>query len=380
MNFHGTNECHGWMGVRFQRETEGPTHEVRIHVRMMDRTNLAQQEALGIVGVNLIYGAFNFPDDADSFIKSLADNLDTERIEVDMIEVDGDLFNNIDSRILSLKLIEHKLSNAVLFDYNGVIQQPSEFFYKKGIFLERGSFRPVTKVNIDMLERAKAQFFDDRGLTEDNAKVIFEMNMQKLHTKDGVVDYEDFLARVDVINSIGYNVLVSDYFEFYRLITFLRRYTKLPMGIVLGINNLIELFNEKYYENLEGGLLEGFGRLFKGDITFYGYPMGNQSLAHYKEIHGDGLINKIPDAPEEMDFLISVDNLRVEAKQQFLYKYLYENKWIAPVLGYDEDLMKIFSRDLLQKIQNNDSSWENFVPEPVAEAIKERQLWGYKKS
>lgn len=376
-NFHGTNECHGWMGVRFQRNPMEEPCDIRIHVRMLDNTNLAQQEALGIIGVNLIYGAFYYSDDPDQFIQSLADNLGTQRIEVDMIVFQGAAFSHVDNRVLSLKLVEYDLSDAVLFDHNGEIQQPSEFFYKKGIFLERGSFRPVTKVNIDMLERAKFQFYGDRQLNDDTAKVIFEMNMNKLVLKDEKVDYDDFLARVEVINSLGYNVVVSDYLEFYRLVSFLRRYSNLPFGMVLGINNLIELFNESYYEHLDGGLMEAIGRLFKGDITIYGYPMGNQSLDHYKKLQESDMLSNLPEAPNEMDYLITVDNLKLSEKQQLLYDYLYKNKWILPVLGYDEKLMKIFSRDLLGKIKANDSSWEEFVPAAVAAAIKERQLWGY---
>lgn len=376
-NYHGTNECHGWMGVRFQKTPLSEPMNIRIHVRMMDKTNLGQQDALGIIGINLIYGAFEYSNDPDKFIRSLADNIGTDRIEVDMIEFDGNLFSGIDKRVLSLKLIEHKLSNAVLFDHNGIIQQPSEFFYKKGIFIERGSFRPVTKVNIDMLERAKFQFYNDHNINQETAKVVFEMNMRKLTIEDSQIDYDDFLARVEVINSLGYNVLVSDYFVFHRLIAYLRRYSKHSLGLVLGINNLLELFNEEYYKDLEGGILEGFGRLFKGDITIYGYPMGNQSLAHYKEIQKSPMLDKIPDAPNKIDYLITVDNLRVNEHQQPLYEYLYKNHWILPVLGYDEKLMKIFSRDLLQKIKNNDSSWEDLVPKPVAKAIKDRHLWGY---
>jgi hypothetical protein len=344
---------------------------------MLDNTNLAQQDALGIIGVNLIYGAFHYHQDPDKLIRSLADNIGTDRIEVDMIECEGIAFKEVDNRILSLKLVEYHLSEAVLFDHNGKIQQPSEFFYKRAIFVERGSFRPVTKVNIDMLERAKFQFFNDRKLNDDSLKVIFEMNMGKLIKEGSSIDYDDFLARVEVINSIGYNVLVSDYFEFHRLVSFLRRYSKLPFGVVLGINNLIELFNEKYYADLDGGLMEAFGRLFKGDITIYGYPMGNQSLAHYKKIQGSNMLDSIPQAPEQMDYLITVDNLKLNSLQQPLYDYLLRNRWMLPVLGYDEDLMKIFSRDLLEKIKSNDDSWEKFVPDEVSEAIKVRHLWGY---
>ena len=376
-NYHGTNECHGWMGVRFQRSPLEEPSDIRIHVRMLDNTNLAQQDALGIIGVNLIYGAFHYHQDPDKLIRSLADNIGTDRIEVDMIECEGIAFKEVDNRILSLKLVEYHLSEAVLFDHNGKIQQPSEFFYKRAIFVERGSFRPVTKVNIDMLERAKFQFFNDRKLNDDSLKVIFEMNMGKLIKEGSSIDYDDFLARVEVINSIGYNVLVSDYFEFHRLVSFLRRYSKLPFGVVLGINNLIELFNEKYYADLDGGLMEAFGRLFKGDITIYGYPMGNQSLAHYKKIQGSNMLDSIPQAPEQMDYLITVDNLKLNSLQQPLYDYLLRNRWMLPVLGYDEDLMKIFSRDLLEKIKSNDDSWEKFVPDEVSEAIKVRHLWGY---
>ena len=376
-NYKGTNECHGWMGIRFQGEPNGQPSDIFMHVRMWDKENVLQQQALGVIGVNLIYGAFYYLTDQGKFIQSLADNLTLDRIEVDMITFSGPLFVNVDNRLMSLKLVEYGLTNAVLFNPDGAVMQPSEALHKKSIVVERGSFRPVTLVNDDMLKCALAQFLQEPAVIGKDVVVLMELTMHNL-LASGNLDHEDFLARVDTLAAIGYNVLISNYFEFFRLTSYFRRYTKEMVGVVMGINNLLEIFNEKYYDSLEGGILESVGRLFKASTKLYVYPMRKSAYDRYcLKAECPTPDPSLPALPA--DVWINATNLQVALNLRNLYAHLMENRYIAPIVGFDPAVMDFFSRDILAKIHNGESGWESAVPPKVAALIKERHLFGYKK-
>ncbi|HEV8549673.1 MAG TPA: hypothetical protein VGQ57_11610, partial [Polyangiaceae bacterium] len=270
-SYRGNNECHGWMGVRFQAHPRDQDSQILIHVRMLDVENALQQEALGIVGVNLLYGAF-MHHDPDRLIESLLDNLTTQRIEIDMIEFSGIEYRHVDNRVMSLRLVQLGLTDAAMFGPGGEVLQPSEVLYKKPVLVERGSFRPVTRVNIDMLDCARTSFRESLGKDQADTVELMEITMKNLMAS-GALDLRDFLARADVLAAVGKTVLISDYFEYYRLVHYFRRYTHKPVGIVLGAGSLLELFDEKYYADLDGGVLESFGRLFKNDTRLYVYPL-----------------------------------------------------------------------------------------------------------
>ncbi|MBV9673301.1 MAG: TonB-dependent receptor [Verrucomicrobia bacterium] len=378
-SYRGPNEAHGWLGMRFQAEPRTPPSDIILHVRMWDKENILQQQALGIVGANLVYGAFFYLDDQDKFIRSLADNLTVARIEVDMINFAGPLFAHVDNRLMSLKLVEYGLTNAVMFGPKGEVLQPSEILYKKSILVQRGSFRPVTLVNEDMVRCALAQFLQEPEVKGVDVVVLMEITMANLMAS-GNIDYADFLARVDTLAAMGNNVLISNYLEFYRLISYFRRYTKLMIGVALGINNLLEIFNEKYYENLEGGILESFGRLFKNLIKLYIYPMQKSAYDRYCMSDPGRAAPAVgaTDHPLAMDVWINATNLQVEMHLRNLYAHLLENHYLAPIVGFDSKTMGIFSRDVLAKIQRGQDGWEPMVPEKVAALIKERHLFGYK--
>jgi nicotinamide mononucleotide adenylyltransferase len=355
-NYKGTNECHGWMGVKFQAYPGDEESQLIIHVRMLDSDNALQQEALGVVGVNLLYAAFMFQQDPDRLLESLLDGLSVDRIEIDMIEFSGIAFRQIDNRVMSMKLVQLDLTNAAMFAADGSVLQPSEVLYKKNILVERGSFRPVTHVNIDMLRCAEEKFAAEPGVNADNIVPIMEITMRNLLV-GGEVNFRDFLARVDLLASQGMTVLISDYFEYYRLAAYLARYSSAQIGITMGIASLRELFNEKYYTQLQGGILESFGRLFKNDLKLYIYPLMD---------------------PESGDFT-AVQNLDVAPKLRKLYEYLVEQGRIEQLNNFNESYLPIFSRDVLKKIEAGDSSWEQMVPSQVAEVIKERSYFGYQR-
>jgi hypothetical protein len=372
-NYQGTNEAHGWLGLRFQTEPMGEPNEIVLHVRMWDKDAVLQQQALGIVGINLIYGALYYRTDPRRLIESLKDNLGVDRIEVDMLHFSGRCFENVDNRLMALHLVEVKLTNAVMFGPQGEVLQPSEVLHKKPILVERGSFRPVTHVNVDMINCAAAQFVQEPSVKGKELIVLMEITMSNL-LAGGRLDPQDFLARVDLLADLGFTVLISDYPEYYRLTSYFRRYTKEMIGVAMGINNLLEVFNEKYYENLEGGILESFGRLFRNAVKLYVYPMREVAFERYVvAANGTG----VPAQSHKPNVLISAKNLRIADHLASLYAFLLENRCIECIVGFDSTILDVFSRDALQKIKDENPLWERMVPIPVAEAIKRRKLFGY---
>jgi hypothetical protein len=360
-NYQGTNECHGWMGVRFQAYPRDQDSQIILHVRMLDVENALQQEALGIVGVNLLYGAFFHSHEPDVLIDSLLDNLTTRRLEIDMIEFSGIAFRQVDNRVMSLRLVQLGLSNAAMFSASGEVLQPSEVLYKKPILVERGSFRPVTHVSVDMLRAAHEKFSQLPEMANEPVVSLMEITMRSLQAAsgkpDGGIDLRDFLARADVMAACGTTVLISNYFEYYRLAAYLSHFTKKKIGITMGAASLCELFEEKYYTELDGGILESFGRLFKNDLKLYIYPLQDRKTGE----------------------LTTVQNLRVAAELRKLYEYLVDKGCIEQLDNYNPAYLSIFSRDVIQQIKEGNNSWSDHVPPEVADVIRRRGFFGYKR-
>ena len=371
LNFSKTNECHGWMGIRFQISPKSPFHDIILHVRMLDSDNQLQQEAIGILGVNLVYGAMHLSNDPDRFIDSLTDSLGINRIEVDMIEFNGPSFEVVDNRILCLKLTEKGLTHAVMFNNQGHVVQPAEKLYKKACLIERGSFRPLTKVNIDMLEKAKVQFVNRDDVEEDKVEVFMELTLRSL-LNEGDINYVDFIARIEVINSCGYSVLVSNYLEYFKLSAYLRRYVKSPIGLVLGLNNLADIFKEDYYANLEGGILEAFGKLFKDNVKIYAYPIELENFERYRKQMGVGDNVETKTAEDE---LVTIENLLVARNLRNLYKYIRENGFLVTIKNCDRSNMNLFSRDIFDLVQNRTEGWKDSLPSCVTDMIEKNNLW-----
>lgn len=357
-NFHGTNECHGWMGVKYQAHPRDDDSQIIIHVRMLDHENSLQQEALGIVGVNLLYGAFALHHKPDLLLESLLDNLTTERIEIDMIEFSGIEFRHVDNRVMSLRLVQLGLSGAAMFSAKGDVLQPSEILRKRPILVERGSFRPTTKVNLDMMECAKEAFAADLGEEEENVVELMEITMTNLRA-DGAIDLRDFLARADLLAAVGRTVLISDYFEYYRLAAYLTRYTQKPIAVTMGIGSVVQLLDEHYYSKLEGGILEAFGRLFTRDLRIYAYPLLD---------------------PNSPDGLQTLENLDPGPTLRNLFGHLIDRGMIKQLQNFDRSILHIFSRDVLRRIKAGDPEWESMVPDEIADAIKRRRYFGYHAS
>jgi hypothetical protein len=356
-SYRGTAESHGWMGIKFQSRAQDQPSQVVMHVRMLDEEASGQQEALGIVGVNLCYGAFFLSHVPEELVESLLDNLTTRRIEIDMLEFSGIEFRNVDNRIMALKLVQIGLSGAAMFGPNREVLQPSDMLHNKAVLVERGSFRPVTYVNLDMFQSALVKFKQEPAVANKPILALMELTMRNLLAGGKEVDRRDFLARAEVLGACGMTVLISDYFEYYRLAAYLSWRTRERIAIVMGVPSVYELFDEKYYTDLPGGILENFGRLFKNDLKVYVYPL-----------------QKSPS-----DELQTIRSVNLKSDRQLLYDYLCRRGSFVQLDNYNPEYLSIFSRDVLKRIASGDETWDQMVPDQVAEIIRRRGFFGYKK-
>ena len=354
--FDRKHSGHGWIGVRFQAAPDQPTNDVIVHIRLHSPDIAIQQENIGILGVNLIYGCLFNHNNPTEVMTGLYDNVSRHVVEVDMIQMNGPEFAQVDNRLLSLQLVKRGYTDAVLFGPDGQNLQASEALYKKNILAIRGSFRPVTKVNIDMIMNGYNMFIKEQRVDRLNVQVLFEITLNNLRADTGDVDEKDFIDRADILCSLGQTVLISNYQEYYKLVEYFSRYTKARMGVIMGVNNLVEVFDEKYYRNLNGGMLEAFGILFTRDLKLYVYP-GRSDV--------DGSILTTASTP-------------IHPRLKPLYDYLLFNKRLVDIGNYDPAVLDIFSKQVLQMIREGQSGWENMVPPYVDNMIKDNHLFGYK--
>jgi hypothetical protein len=354
INFHKTRHGHGWFGVKFQSGPGRQPSEVFLHARLHETDALQQQMTTGILGTNLIYGCFFFNKNANELLKSLYDNLDRSQLEIDTIHMNGPDFTNTDNRLLSLQLVKNGMTEAVIFSPDGHNLQAADVLYKKNILAIRGSFRPVTKVNIDMIAKGLKKFREQPKVDPENVQVLFEITLNNLKSQ-GDIDEQDFLDRADILCSIGQTVLISNYQKYYKLIEFFSRHTKKRMGVIMGASTLVDIFEEKYYRNLNGGILEAFGILFSRDLKILLYP--------WKD--------------EKTKTLWTSSTTPIHPRLKPLYNYLTFNKKIVDIDDYDEEVLSIFSSEALKMIKNGESNWEDMVPTFVDQIIKEKCLFGY---
>lgn len=357
INFTKKFKGHGWVGVRFQLDPRGDYNEIILHIRFKETEAKLQQETLGVLGVNLIYGAFYLNDNPKELLKSLYHNIDKDKIEIDMINFSGFHFMYVDNRLMSLQLVKNGMTNVVMFGPDGNNLLPAQVLYKKNILALRGSFRPVTKVNMDMYEKSKLLFLEERKVNPSKTKIIFEITLNNLRA-EGEIDERDFLDRAELLCSLGQNVMITNYQEYYRLVNYLSEFTKERIGLTMGVYDLIHIFDEKYYQNLSGGILEAFGKLFYKDLKIYLYPYQDNQTKEY----------------------INSKNLKVDEKMKELYKYFKANEKIKDINDFDPEILHIFSKKVLKMIKNEETKWEEMLPEGISKIIKEKKLFGYDNS
>lgn len=345
---------HGWLGIKFQTTPEKSPNEVILHVQLNENEAAMQQETIGILGVNMLYGCYFYYQNPQEFLKSLYDHLTREQIEIDMVSMTGPDFETLDNRLLSLQLVKNGMTDAVIFSPDGKNLQPADLLYKKNILTIRGSFRPVTKVNIDMIINGYNAFVKEQRVDPDNLQVLFEITLNNLRT-DGVIDEQDFLDRADILCSLGQTVLISNYQEYFKLVEYYSNFTSKRMGLIIGVTNLIELFDEKYYRNLNGGILEAFGILFTRDLKLYLYPAKGKD-------------------DKEM---LTTKNTPIHPRIRPLYDYLIYNGRIVDLKGFDPEVLRIESREVLKMIKAGEAGWEKMVPNYVDVMIKNNRLFGF---
>jgi hypothetical protein len=349
-----TETGHGWLGIRFQTHPRQPASQIIIHVQMWDQDPLGQAAALGMFGINLIYAALHLWQDPDALLRALPENLKHKRGQLDVIKFSGPAFAQVDNRLMSLQLVELGMTEAAMFTSQGEVVQPGEVLYHKPVLVERGSFRPVTNVTIDMLDRAQQQVAVDHPEVKDIV-VLMEMTLSNLMQEEQI-DHKDFLARADILSALGNNVLISNYKRFDEVTDYLRQYTKSNIGMVVGVPTLNEIFKEEYYTDLEGGILEGLGRLFHGVVRLYVYPTIDAQSGE----------------------LLTAEHPAIKADLKHLYEYLCDNGNIVMIRDYDVAQLKLSPAEVLAKLQADDSEWEKLVPAKAAQLIKNRGFFGYK--
>ena len=348
---------HGWVGIKYQIEPEGAYNEILLHIRFHENEATLQQNTLGILGVNLIYGAFYKFNEPKKLLRYLYDHIDKDKIEIDTINFSGPQFERVDNRLMSLQLVKNSMTEAIMFGPDGNNILPASILYKKNILALRGSYRPVTKVNIDMYEKSLDIFKQEKRVDENNTIVIFEITLSNLRA-EGEIDEEDFMSRARLLCSLGHIVMISNFQEYYKLVEYFSAYTKKRMGLALGVNNLIDIFDEKYYRHLSGGILEAFGKLFFKDLKVYLYPMLNPKNGEYT----------------------NSENLKVHPRMKELYKFFKHNGKVVDIEDFDKDNLNIFSRKVLKMLENKENGWEKLLPTGVSEIIKQKELFGYKES
>jgi hypothetical protein len=343
---------HGWVGVKYQLEPDQPYNDIVLHLRFRENDARLQQETLGILGTNLIYGAFYKYNEPKKLLRYLYDHLDQDQIEIDTINFSGPIFKDVDNRLMSLQLVKNGMTDAVMFAPDGNNVLPARVLYKKNILTLRGSFRPVTKVNMDMYEKSYNMFIKENRVDLENTQVVFEITLSNLRA-EGEIDEQDFMDRATLLCSLGQTVLISNFQEYYKLVEYFSQYSKSRMGLAMGVNNLVDIFDEKYYRHLSGGILEAFGKLFFKDLRVYLYPMQND----------DGSVT-------------NSENLKVHPRMKELYKFFKYNGKVVDIADYDQEILSIFSRAVLGMIAENKEGWEEMLPEGVGDLIKEQSLFG----
>ena len=354
VNYQRTIKGDGWMGIRFQLKPDDDPSDIVLHVRMLDNDNQLQQQAVGILGVNLIYACYRYHDNPRLLVQSLMDSLNG-RINVDLIRMSGPAFDDLDNRLLSLWIVQYGLTDVAMFGPDRQNVHGSEFLYKKNVMLVRGSFRPLTLVNQDMLKKSFEQFREEAEVESRRSFLLTEITIDNLMAGGGELDEQDFLDRAELLCELGQTVVISNCTQYKGLIEHLSDFRVQMIGLVVGVRELLEFISDKYYENMDGRLLSAFGDIFTRNVRMYVYPA-------------------FQEGSEE---LMTVDNLPLPEGVTFLYKHLLDSKQVVNVENFDPDILHIFSKQVLQMIQKNEEGWDSMVSSKVAKLIKDRQLFGF---
>lgn len=355
LNFKKSNQGNGWLGVKFELNHTNAPNEVVIHVRLKENDTILQQRTLGTLGVNLLWACFNYTSTPNTFLQSLLDNLDTDRVEITMARMSGPDLEWLDNRLLGVQLVKNGMTPAVMFDSEGNVQQPSDMLHRKNVLAFRGSFRPITYVGVDMLKTSYAIFKQDEDYSRDSTLSVCEITLNNLIT-EGEFHERDFLDRVDLLNHLGQNVMISNFREYYKLVDYFGRFKIKKLRIVIGFPTFEKVLDPCYYQDLRGGILEAFGMLFPPNMKFYIYPM----------------------LDEESGNLLHSEDLKLTSEIKCLYDYLKNTRKFIDIRNAKKEWLHITSNKVLSLMRNGDAQWETMVPKHVIEVVKDRCLFDFK--
>ncbi|MCB0421012.1 MAG: hypothetical protein KDD61_08450 [Bdellovibrionales bacterium] len=336
--------CHGWMGVTFQIRPNGPLNTIILHVRMLDRMRLQQTSALGVLGVNLIFSALYMTDLVTEFIDSLTENLGDDRVDIDYLQFNGPDLEHVDNRRVGIELVSRNLTKSVLFAPKGQVIQAYDALYKHPVIVHRGTFRPITQISDDIMKAGYEQMKGSLGKGTVEPFRILEMTMQSASKVDSE-DIQDYLHRVDTIAPLGHHVLISKFSLYSDLKEYLRRCTDQKIVILAGASILEKLYNEQFYNHLQGGILQAFGTLFDNDTQLFIYPFKSDKICQ------------------------TAHSFHPDSHLDYLHKHLLENTKIVDLSNCDDLDTTIDSAKVRELLEQNNDQWKKFVPKKSAEVI-----------
>ena len=328
-NFAGTNDAHGWVALRFQMQPGGPANDVLLHINMRDPSNVLQQEAIGILGVNLIYSAFYQSQVEESFLAGLGEDVLKERIEIDYMDLRGPAFESWDRRTLLARLVVKGFAEAVFFPSKGPAVPPTEALYKKALVLAPGYFGhgdpSHSQVHMRLLAAAIQELQKELGDAKVAPAGLFCLTAASLTPNESAPEVPDLLRRIDALLAAGGDVLLFRQRELYQMKTLVSRYTQAPVRFALGLSLMIQAF-EGIYGNLDGRLLEALARLLAQNVRIYAYPMSSTELRErLKGISASGW------EWSETNGMVSADQLRHAPPLGHLYAYLLASNFLVPM-------------------------------------------------
>jgi len=284
-SFKGGNECHGWVGLRFQHQPGAAPSDILLHTALEDKTADQQQESLGVLGINLIFGAYYQRGSFAGMLRSLLDGLSLDSLAIDVIDVAGPAFTDqIDQRALATEMLDQGLTHAAVFDENGRMEQPSTVFRKRALLVHRGSMKRDNPELDHMLRDAVAGLEEEGVTTERGPLFLLELSVPDIaSTRD--MSSQERRAGIDRVFRPGHAAMLTRFVQTFHVSTFLRRYTTDPIRFVFGLDSMITILREHFYKDVDGGLLEGLGRLLAPNTRLYIFPMSADVLRQRLELH-----------------------------------------------------------------------------------------------
>ena len=354
INYHRTIKGNGWLGVRFQDSAHGEPNDVVLQVRMLDNNNVLQQQAVGVLGVNLIYACYKYADNIELFLKSLVDQIE-DRVFVDMVRFNGPVFKNVEPRLIPLLLVKNNICDVSMFDATGNPIHGSEFLYRKEVLVVRGKYKPTTIANQDMYDKCKSQFNKEPNANPQKIEILTELSLDQLKDKEGNIDLQDYLDRTAILCALGRKVIITKNNFHPKLMDYLVDFKFSRLGLAVGVKQLLNTINKTYKDNEDDKLIAAFGTLFTRKLKVYVYPALQEGSAE----------------------VMNAKNIPIPEGITFLYKHLVDNNQIVDIKSFAPKALEVFSEDVLEMLKSDQEGWDKLVPKKAANTIRELSLFGF---